>query len=139
MSDTPETDAETMQDEWDHVDTDFGPFAPSTMVSADFARGLERERDEARKDLEFRRGLEKVQEQYLETASRERDEARAERDEQVRLTLQCDEKRVQSARERDEMLEALMKIEDVFVDGDDTYEGWRTMGNIARAALEGKV
>lgn len=48
MSDTPETDAETMQDEWDHVDTDFGPFAPSTMVSAEFARGLERERDEAR-------------------------------------------------------------------------------------------
>ena len=47
MSDTPETDAETMQDEWDHVDTDFGPFEPSTMVSADFARILERERNEA--------------------------------------------------------------------------------------------
>jgi hypothetical protein len=46
MSDTPETDAEAMQDEWDHVDTDFGPFAPSTMVSAEFARELERERDE---------------------------------------------------------------------------------------------
>jgi hypothetical protein len=42
-------------------------------------------------------------------------------------------------REREKMLEALMKIEDVFVDGEDTYEGWRTMGNIARAALEGKV
>ena len=34
------------------------------------------ERDEARTDLEFRRGLYKVQEQYLETARRERDEAR---------------------------------------------------------------
>ena len=39
-------------------------------------------------------------------------------------------------RERDEAREALMKIEDAFVDGDDTYEAWRTMGNIARAALE---
>jgi hypothetical protein len=42
-------------------------------------------------------------------------------------------------RERDEAREALMKIEDVFVDGEDTYEDWRTMGNIARAALEDKV
>jgi hypothetical protein len=40
-------------------------------------------------------------------------------------------------RERDEARAALMKIEDVFVDGEDTYEDWRTMGNIARAALEG--
>jgi hypothetical protein len=44
-----------------------------------------------------------------------------------------------AVKERTEMLEALMKIEDVFVDGEDTYEGWRAMGNIARAALEGKV
>ena len=36
------------------------------------------ERDEAREDLEFRRGLYKVQEEYLETARRERDEARKE-------------------------------------------------------------
>jgi hypothetical protein len=37
---------------------------------------LERERVEVSKDLEFRRELYKVQEQYLETARRERDEAR---------------------------------------------------------------
>jgi hypothetical protein len=37
---------------------------------------LERERDEVTKDLEFRRELYKVQEEYLETARRERDEAR---------------------------------------------------------------
>ena len=37
MSDTPETDAETMRDEWDHVDSDFGPFAPSDTVLAEFA------------------------------------------------------------------------------------------------------
>ena len=39
-------------------------------------------------------------------------------------------------RERDEAREALMKIEEVFIDSDDTYEDWRKMGNIARAVLE---
>jgi hypothetical protein len=39
---------------------------------------LERERVEVSKDLEFRRELYKVQEQYLETARRERDEAQNE-------------------------------------------------------------
>ena len=42
MSDTPRTDAETWQDEMDHVDTDY-TFAQSATVSADFARQLERE------------------------------------------------------------------------------------------------
>jgi predicted ribosome quality control (RQC) complex YloA/Tae2 family protein len=66
------------------------------------------ERDEARTDLEFRRGLYKVQEQYLETARRERDEARA----------------------------ALMRIEDLFIDGTDIYADREKMGMIARSALE---
>jgi len=66
------------------------------------------ERDEARTDLEFRRGLYKVQEQYLETARRERDEA----------------------------VEALMKIEDLFIDGTDIYADRENMGLIARSALE---
>ena len=48
---TPETNAETMRDEYDHVDSDIGPFAPSNTVPADFARKLERERDEAREAL----------------------------------------------------------------------------------------
>jgi hypothetical protein len=39
-------------------------------------------------------------------------------------------------RKRNELFEALSKIETVFVDGEDTYEDWRTMGNIAREALE---
>lgn len=43
MSDTPRTDAETMRDEYDHVDAEFGPFAPSVTVGADFARQLEHE------------------------------------------------------------------------------------------------
>jgi hypothetical protein len=39
---------------------------------------LAKERDAAREDLEFRRGLYKIQEQCLETARRERDEAQNE-------------------------------------------------------------
>ena len=32
--------------------------------------------------------------------------------------------------------DALMKIEDIFIDGDDTYEDWKSMGQIARTFLE---
>lgn len=52
MTDTPETDAETMRDEYDHVDTEFGPYGPSDTVSVEFARRLERERDELKRELE---------------------------------------------------------------------------------------
>ncbi len=88
MSDTPETDAEMMQDEWDHADTDFGPFAPSIMVSAEFARGLERERDEAREKIEdVRKVLRcRIHEGPILAALRvieERDEAR----EQLRIAV----------------------------------------------------
>jgi hypothetical protein len=47
-----------------------------------------KERDEAREDLEFRRGLYKVQEEYLETARRERDEAREELQAMARKALE---------------------------------------------------
>jgi hypothetical protein len=40
-------------------------------------------------------------------------------------------------RERDEARQALMKIEDLFVDGVDVYADREKMGLIARAALEG--
>jgi hypothetical protein len=66
MNNTPETDAEAS-----YPDSSLGE-----CVDADFARKLERERDEAREDLKFRRGFYKVQEQYLNTATRERDQAR---------------------------------------------------------------
>jgi hypothetical protein len=58
MNDTPETDMETNY-------CDAMPDMP--WVDADFARKLERERNEAREDLEFRRGLYKVQEECLES------------------------------------------------------------------------
>ena len=38
--------------------------------------------------------------------------------------------------ERDEAMEALMKIEDLFIDGTDIYEDFKNMGMIARNALE---
>jgi len=41
-----------------------------------FCRRLERERDEARRDLEFRRRLYKSQEELWEVTRRQRDEAR---------------------------------------------------------------
>jgi 5-methylcytosine-specific restriction endonuclease McrA len=64
MSDTPETDRATV--------ASGGDWSP---VLRETCRRLERERNDARADLEFRRGLYKVQEQHLETARRERDEA----------------------------------------------------------------
>jgi hypothetical protein len=41
----------------------------------------------------------------------------------------------QLERERDEALTALMEIEEIFVDGSDTYEDWKSMGTIARKFL----
>ena len=98
MSDTPETDAfilshdysptghqwrnftrklESERDEWRKAAFEI------TEQATKSRKELERERDEAREDWEFRRGLYaqlceayKVQEEYLETAKRERDEAR---------------------------------------------------------------
>lgn len=57
MSDTPRTDAETMRDEYDHVDTEFGAFAPSDTVGADFARQLERELNDATKERDHLKKL----------------------------------------------------------------------------------
>ena len=65
MSETPETDAARRM-----------AWANEYMVPTEFAQQLERERDEAREALEFRRELYTVQESYLELARRERDEAR---------------------------------------------------------------
>ena len=93
MSDTPETD-----------DIARG----NHVVPTEWAQQLERERDEAREALEFRRELYKVQEKCLEDARRERDDAR----------------------------DALMRIEDLFIDGTDIYADREKMGMIARSALE---
>ena len=66
MSDTPRTDAES-----------FSTVFQGELVKADFARRLERERDEARADLEFRRDLFQLQEKQLNKVRIERDEWKA--------------------------------------------------------------
>jgi hypothetical protein len=88
MSDTPETDAFIASQN----------HSPTTHQLKNFARILERERDEARKDLEFRRDLYKVQEGYLEEtrekAERYRLEANSfmlQRDEARNELLKCNE------------------------------------------------
>ena len=71
------------------------------------ARKLELERDEAREALASREVV--IAQQNVITD----------------LILECNTAR-----------EALMKIEQIFIDSDDTYEDLIKMGNIARAVLE---
>lgn len=91
MRGTPETDQKASP----HIG-----FYSCATVPAEFARKLERERDEA---LAGRQA-------YKQLA-------------------------VKHAQERDEARDALMKIEDLFIDGTDIYADRENMGLIARAAL----
>jgi len=38
--------------------------------------------------------------------------------------------------QRDAAIDAIMKIEEIYIDGDDTYEDGKSMGQIARTFLE---
>ena len=171
---------------------------PMQVVTANFARKLEQDRDEARESLKHitEYGTEEINtavelRQKLASALVERDEARekydnlatehmlvvnkicGERRDALALANQMSESNqvlmadvkhyrdkieryspsnndvylkpvleavtkmaVELKAERDEAREALIEIEQVFIDSDDTYEDWRKMGNIARAALE---
>jgi hypothetical protein len=87
MSDTPETDRIVRNAAIaDHPPT---RLAATLIVKCE---KLERERDEARKDLEFRRELYKVQEKLLEVTRCQRDEAR-----EVASGLAVQEERVEEA------------------------------------------
>ena len=68
-----------------------------------------RERDEAREDLEFRRGLYKVQDEYFETARRERDEAR-EKAERYRLEANAIMMQRDEAREEINRLKVILDL-----------------------------
>jgi hypothetical protein len=74
------------------------------------------------------------------TLKGERDEARTElemwHDGNIIHLFHRDELE-KTERERDEARVALMKIEDLFIDGTDIYADRETMGTIAREALEG--
>jgi 5-formyltetrahydrofolate cyclo-ligase len=120
-----------------------------------------RECDEAREAI---RALAEHGESEIQRITKERDEAMKESLEQARLLGISGERECRLIAERDEakkkydtlavenMLEvnklynqreaaidALMKIEEIFIDGDDTYEDWKSMGQIARTFLENKI
>ena len=80
-------------------------------------------------------------EKTCEQLERERDEAREDLKNHTASTIhschdQCQKPMCVLRRERDEAREALMKIEDLFIDGTDIYADRENMGLIARAALE---
>ena len=59
-----------------------------------------------------------------------------ERDEALSQIAQAEKRAERYCQERDEAREALMKIEDLFIDGTDIYADRENMGTIARKALE---
>jgi hypothetical protein len=60
-----------------------------------------------------------------------------ERDDALSQIFQAECRAGRFCQERDEARVALMKIEDLFIDGTDIYADRETMGMIARNALEG--
>jgi len=120
-------------------------------VPTEWAQQLERERDEAREKMA--RQADRIR--YLEGATnhaegtplsialKERDEAVNELHD-IRLNLGADAEGYTLIhavcvlqQDRDEVREALMRIEDLFIDGTDIYADREKMGMIARNALEG--
>ena len=167
MSETPETQKAVLESDgqW-------------SFVLKDCCERLERERDDARKELyDIRLNLGEDAEGYTLTHAvcvlqNERDEAVEDSLEQARLlgmgsereakliserdeareslkhiseygtdeinaAVELRQKLAQALVERDGAREALMKIEDLFIDGTDIYADRENMGIIARNALEG--
>ena len=93
---------------------------------------------------EFLRQTQELCHEYLNAkikAERERDEVLIELEEYRSIAENTGAKKAVSEKEnaiceRDAAIDALMKIEDIFIDGDDTYEDWKSMGQIARTFLE---
>jgi hypothetical protein len=94
---------------------------------------LKAERDEARKEsLEQARLLGVSGERECRLIA-ERDETKKKYDiEATEHMLNINK----ICNQRDSAIDALMKIEEIFIDGDDTYEDWKSMGQIARTFLE---
>ena len=136
MSDTPETDA-FLRDLNDYSDVEL-------RAMTEHARKLERERDEARgEQCSIQCAFEDSQDK-IEKLERERDEAQESLKhiaeygtEEINAAVDLRQKLASALLERDEAREALMKIEDLFIDGTDIYADREKMGIIARAALEG--
>lgn len=101
------------------------------------ANALMLQRDEAREALiEARKHREQLN-SLLQSYEACWDEIKTTLGEPEEGDQTCDLDRVLKAiRERNEAREALMKIEEIFIDGGDTYLDFVRVGNIARAALE---
>ena len=119
MSDTPETDAALY------------PMNGVDIVWPEFSRQLERDRDEARAELtNIYRWIERNHSDgFIDSLSYSQN--------LERVTDSWYDRLERVERERDEARGALMKIEDLFVDGTDIYADREKMGMIARNALEG--
>ena len=123
-SDTPETDANTWSDSSEGI--------LYKVVSAEISRKLERERDEANEELS-KKYVE--YDQLFDEAEKIKIELEMWRDGNIMHEIHRTElEKVEQ--ERDEAREALMKIEDLFIDGLDIYADREKMGMIAREALE---
>jgi len=107
----------------------------------DLIRKLVRERDELRRmsvteimseNLNVKHHVTEWENRCLK-AERERDEVQEKYDTlAVENMLEVNK----LYNQRDAAIDALMKIEDIYIDGDDTYEDWKSMGQIARTFLE---
>jgi hypothetical protein len=94
---------------------------------SNLAKTLKGERDEAREDLEHWKIEYEIVVSRLCGTKHERDNGIIAEHEIIPVLM----------KERDEARVALMKIEDLFIDGTDIYADRETMGEIAREALEG--
>jgi hypothetical protein len=119
MSETPETDASASR--------------LMCNVSSDFARKLKYERDEARRESLEQARLLGISGEWGCKLIAERDELQKKYD---KLATENMLEVNKLCNQRDAAIDALMKIEDIFIDGDDTYEDWKSMGQIARTFLE---
>lgn len=107
MSDTPRTDAAAMP--IDRIDTTAS--RPCNVVHEDVCRQLERELAEAREQISTLMHQQTIAMQELQ------------------------EKWHAALKQRDILETALMIIEGYYVDGENTYEDWKAMGQTAKNAL----
>ncbi len=85
--------------------------------------------------IELREQLDNMQDQR-DLAMKVISRLELERDDALSQIVQAECRAERFCQERDEARDALMKIEDLFIDGTDIYADREKMGTIAREALE---
>jgi hypothetical protein len=113
---------------------------PMQVVTDNFARKLERERDEARENLEEEMKFHhRTHTELIHTQCKILDMQMGRDEIQNKYDTLAVENMLEVnklCKELDDAKEALMKIEDLFINGTDIYADRENMGLIARAALE---